>query len=185
MVLDVLRGRRAADQKRILDVMGREPSLLSLSKEQLRQIAPLFCGRLERHDLPLASHPRVTIMVRILAKPGISVQDLSADLRLSDHTVFHHLRTLQRHGLARVVLLDHRRCVYPSSGEIPCPPPVQTSVSRRILDYLRVRRKGATWEDIHRALADVVPRALNRALRRLLIGQRIERAQQDRFEIKL
>lgn len=121
--------------------------------KRLLPFAVVLYARIRKVDL--AEHPaRAALLGWIRELPGITTADLVARTRLNKGTALHHLRTLQRAGLARSSRVGRDRA-WTLPGAAPLDAPAQQALharSRALILEIATARPGVSQAELAREL---------------------------------
>lgn len=120
----------------------------------------------------LASPPRLAVLDLIRKRPGVRLSVLTRELPLTRTAVDHHIRTLERIGLVKVIR-SHRNVLLFTSDDAPREEPAVLTflthpVCNQLLRFVRDHPSGVLRARLHESFAAVPERSRNHSIRRLV-----------------
>lgn len=154
--LKSLRASDAADPQTVLAATGMAAFAAGIGASALaivwtrKRWALAFAGLYARlRPQAVLQHPQRARMADLVReKPGLTIREAQKELGLANGAMAHHLRTLEKAGIVRIVHDGMLRRVYPVGHERVAPVP---PLGDRVLDLLRHRGE-ATPSDVAEAL---------------------------------
>lgn len=154
--LTSLRASDAADPHTVLAATGMAAFAAGVGASALALVwtrkrwALAFAGLYARlRPQAVLEHPQRSRMADLIrAKPGLTIREAQKELDLANGAMAHHLRTLEKAGIVRIVHDGMLRRVYPVGHERVAPVP---PLGDRVLELLRHRGE-ATPSDVAAAL---------------------------------